>query len=132
MAGSVLRGYAPERVWGNRVLNWLYTLLTFRYTQDLGSGLNLFRLKDLSDHNYLGFDDRMTFNFDLLLDYYTKGTKLKFVPITWTEEDQVTNARNFAVAKRAAGQLLKWRLGQLQFVQQDAGRYTSVPYKGKV
>jgi glycosyltransferase involved in cell wall biosynthesis len=131
MKDSVLKGYAWERVMGNRVFNLMYTLLTFHHTQDLGSGLNLFRLKDLSDHRYLGFDDRMTFNFDLLLDYYTKNTKIKFVPITWTEEDQVTNARNVQVGKRAMGQLLKWRFGQLKFTKQPASNYTSSPYPGK-
>ncbi len=128
MKGSTLRGYAWERIAGNRVFNLMYTVLTGRVTLDLGSGLNLFRLKDLADHRYLGFDDRMTFNFDLLLDYYTKHTRLKFVPITWTEEDQVTNARNVAVGKRAMGQLLKWRLGRLKFEPQPAEKYTSSPY----
>ncbi len=70
----------------------------------------------------------MTFNFDLLLDYYTKHVRLKFVPITWTEEDQVTNARNVAVGKRAMGQLLKWRLGRLKFEPQPTEKYTSSPY----
>lgn len=129
MKGSILKGYAWERIWGNRVFNLMYTILTGRHTLDLGSGLNLFRLKDLADHRYLGFDDRMTFNFDLLLDYYTKHTRLKFVPITWTEEDQVTNARNVAVGKRAMGQLLKWRFGQLKFAPQSADKYTSSPYQ---
>ncbi len=129
MKGSTLKGYAWERIWGNRVFNLMYTVLTGRKTLDLGSGLNLFRLKDLADHRYLGFDDRMTFNFDLLLDYYTKHTRLKFVPITWTEEDQVTNARNVAVGKRAMGQLLKWRLGRLNFSPQPAEKYTSSPYE---
>ena len=132
MKGSTLRGYAWERIWGNRVFNLMYTVLTGRRTLDLGSGLNLFRLKDLADNRFLGFDDRMTFNFDLLLDYYTKHTKLRYVPITWTEEDQVTNARNVAVGRRAMGQLLKWRFGQLNFAPEPAEKYTSSPYKNEV
>jgi dolichol-phosphate mannosyltransferase len=127
--GSKLVGYSWERIWGNRVLNVLYTILSLRKTQDLGSGLNLFRLKDLADHRYLGFNDRMTFNFDLLLDYYTKHTKLKLVPISWYETDQVTNARNMQVAKRAFRQLVLWRFGALKFEQHDASEYQSEPYK---
>jgi dolichol-phosphate mannosyltransferase len=125
--GSQLYGYSWERIWGNRVLNVLYTILSGRRTQDLGSGLNLFRIEDLKDHHFLGFDDRMTFNFDLLLDYYTKHTKLKLVPISWHESDQVTNARNVQVAKRAFRQLMLWRLGRLKFVPQDASKYQSKP-----
>jgi len=129
MKGSDLEGYSGERIWGNRVLNTLYTLITFRRTRDLGSGLNLFRLQDLADHRYLGFNDRMTFNFDLLLDYYSKHTKLAYVPITWHESDQVTNARNFQVAWRAFRQLMLWRVGALKFEQHDAGEYQSKPFK---
>jgi dolichol-phosphate mannosyltransferase len=127
--GSELKGYAWERIAGNRVLNVAYTILSGRKTQDLGSGLNLFRLKDLADHNFLGFDDRMTFNFDLLLDYYTKRTPLELVPIRWYESDQVTNARNVQVAKRAARQLMLWRVGKLKFEPQDASKYQSKPFK---
>ncbi|HSX29837.1 MAG TPA: glycosyltransferase family 2 protein [Candidatus Saccharimonadales bacterium] len=129
MKGADLEGYAKERIWGNRVLNAAYTVLSFKLTRDLGSGLNLFRLQDLADRRYLGFDDRMTFNFDLLLDYYSKGTKLVNIPITWHESDQVTNARNVQVAKRAARQLLLWRVGALKFEPRDAALYQSKPYK---
>ncbi|HEX6462217.1 MAG TPA: glycosyltransferase family 2 protein [Candidatus Saccharimonadales bacterium] len=130
MKGADLEGYSKERIWGNRVLNALYTILSGRHTRDLGSGLNLFRLKDLADHRYLGFNDRMTFNFDLLLDYYTKHVKLAYTPITWHESDQVTNARNFQVAWRAFRQLVLWRFGALKFVPSDAKKYQSKPYKG--
>lgn len=129
MKDSRLSGYAWQRIWGNRVLNITYTILTLKTSMDLGSGLNLFRLKDLSDHRYLGFDSRMTFNIDLLLDYYGKKTKLIFTPITWSESDQVTNARNFQVAWRAFSQLMKWRFGQLHFVEEDPKQFRSKPYK---
>ncbi len=129
MKGSDLAGYSKERIWGNRILNLLYTVVSFRLTRDLGSGLNLFRLKDLADHRYLGFNDRMTFNFDLLLDYYSKHTKLVNVPITWHESDQVTNARNFQVAWRAFRQLMLWRVGALKFEQHEPKEYQSKPYK---
>jgi dolichol-phosphate mannosyltransferase len=129
MKGSRLRGYSWERIWGNRVINVAYSIVAMRKSLDLGSGLNLFRLSDLADHRYLGFDDRMTFNIDLLLDYYSKKTLLKFYPITWTEEDQVTNARNMSVAKRALAQLARWRVGRLPLDKHDVSEYTCTPYK---
>jgi glycosyltransferase involved in cell wall biosynthesis len=130
LPGSTLVGYSWERIWGNRVLNWFYTLMSLRRTVDLGSGLNLLKVADLKDHRYLGFEDRMTFNLDLLLDYYTKHTKIKFTPITWTEEDQVSNARNFDIGIMALEQILKWRFGMLKFEQHDAEEYRSKPYRG--
>jgi dolichol-phosphate mannosyltransferase len=129
MKGSRLKGYSRERIWGNRGINVIYSIVALRKSLDLGSGLNLFRLSDLADHRYLGFDDRMTFNIDLLLDYYSKHTSLKFYPITWQEEDQVTNARNMTIAKIALKQLALWRIGKLPLTKHEASEYTCTPYK---
>lgn len=125
MKGSKLVGYNWKRIWGNRGINWIYSIAALRPSKDLGSGLNLFRLSDLADHNYLGFEDSITFNIDLLLDYFKKKTKLKFVPITWTEEDQVSNARNFAVGKKALSKLTRWRFGKERRTKHEPSDYQS-------
>lgn len=129
MKGSKLKGYSWERIWGNRAINVAYSIMAMRPSLDLGSGLNLFRLRDLQDHRYLGFDSRMTFNIDLLLDYYSKNTKIKFVPITWEESDQVSNARNMTIGKIALRQLFRWRFGRTKFAKHDASEFQSKPYK---
>lgn len=125
MRGSKLVGYSQQRIWGNRAINLAYSVVALRPSHDLGSGLNLFRLKDLKDQRYLGFGDTITFNIDLLLDYFRKDTKLKFVPITWTEEDQVSNARNFKVGSTAVKKLLRWRFGVSELNPQHASHYKS-------
>ena len=125
MKGSKLVGYNWKRIYGNRAINTLYSIVALRPSKDLGSGLNIFRLKDLADHNYLGFGDNITFNIDLLLDYFKKKTKLKFVPITWTEEDQVSNARNFQVGMTALKKLARWRFGKEQRLNRKASYYQS-------
>lgn len=111
MKGSKLSGYSWKRIWGNRVLNIAYTLLMMRKTKDLGSGLNIFKLSALDEKQVINFGDDLGFNFDLLLYLFTSKAKVIFTPITWKEEDQVSNARNFKVAKLAALRLLKWRFG---------------------
>lgn len=115
MKESKLVGYDWKRIWGNKVLNLLYTIISGQKTLDLGSGLNLFKVSTLKDREYLGFGDNMTFNLDLLLHYYSKLSKLRYVPITWREEDQVTNARNFKIARTAISLLFKWRFGLLNY-----------------
>jgi dolichol-phosphate mannosyltransferase len=125
MRGSKLSGYSWQRIWGNRAINFVYTIVALRPSKDLGSGLNLFRLADLADHRYLGFGDTITFNIDLLLDYFKKGTRIKFVPISWREEDQVSNARNFQVGKTAIRKLLRWRFNREKFINRKAGDYQS-------
>ena len=82
-----------------------------RKTYDLGSGLNIFKLSALESNEIINFGDDLGFNFDLLLYLYRKKASIKFIPITWKEEDQVSNARNFKVAKMAVVRLMKWRAG---------------------
>jgi len=127
MRGSKLIGYSWKRIWGNRVINLIYSIVALRPSKDLGSGLNLFRLEDLADHSYLGFGDSITFNIDLLLGYFSKKTPLKFLPITWQEEDQVSNARNFQVGSTALKKLFRWRFGKEERLERSAKDYQSGP-----
>jgi hypothetical protein len=110
---SRLIGYDTRRVIGNKVLNALYSLITFRHLTDLGSGLNFFALSDLDKRNYLNFADKLTFNYELILDLVRRRVSFVYLPITWREEDQVSNARNINIFKTAIGNLLAWRLGRV-------------------
>ena len=110
--GSRLVGYDRKRVAGNRVLNAVYSAVTLRRLQDLGSGLNLFALADLDERAYLRFADGLTFNFELLLDLVRRRVRFAYVPITWREEDQTSNARNVKVFTTGLANLARWRLGR--------------------
>ena len=123
MNGSKLEGYDWKRIAGNKVLNTLYTLLTFRRCRDLGSGLNVFNMKIFKDPTYLEFADKLTFNFELLLFLINKKARIVYWPITWRESDQVSNARNFNIAKIALINLLKWRFGQLNYPKKHNPNY---------
>lgn len=109
---SRLHGYDAKRVWGNRVLNAVYSAVALRRLEDLGSGLNLFALRDLDPSTYLRFADKLTFNYELILDLVARKVPFAFVPITWREEDQVSNARNWNIFRTALRNLALWRLGR--------------------
>ena len=109
---STLLGYDKKRIYGNKVLNALYTILTFKHLEDLGSGLNLFALKDLDKTTYLKFADKLTFNFELILDLVKRNVNFAYLPITWREDDQVSNARNLNIFKIALINLIRWRIGK--------------------
>lgn len=111
MKGSDLRGYNWKRIWGNKVLNLAYSIVMLHRVRDLGSGLNIFKLDALDADRFIDFGDDLGFNFDMLLYLITSKANIKFTPITWKEEDQVSNARNFKIAKLAGLRLLKWRFG---------------------
>lgn len=110
--GSKLIGYDAKRIYGNKVLNLIYSIVTLRSCKDLGSGLNLFALKDMDKRTYLEFADKLTFNFELLLDLIKRKVNFAYHPITWREEDQVSNARNWNIFRTALVNLFQWRFGK--------------------
>ncbi|MNL40994.1 hypothetical protein D3C87_1633790 [compost metagenome] len=79
--------------------------------EDLGSGLNVFNVSSFDLHRVTGYSNGFTFNMDLLLDTIEKRLSFQYSPITWTEFDQVSNARNFKVGWATLKTLLRWRLG---------------------
>ena len=110
--GSTLLGYDRKRILGNKILNAIYTVVTGKRCEDLGSGLNVFALSDLDKSSYLNFADKLTFNYELLLDLVNRKVNFAYVPITWREEDQVSNARNVSVFKTALHNLWDWKIGK--------------------
>jgi glycosyltransferase involved in cell wall biosynthesis len=111
MKGSTLSGYSWKRIAGNRILNVLYSIVILHTTKDLGSGLNIFKLSVLDEDQFIKFGDDLGFNFDMLLYLFKSKSKITFTPITWKEEDQVSNARNLKIAKLAVIRLIRWRFG---------------------
>ena len=111
--GSTLIGYDAKRIYGNKVLNLIYSIVTLRSCKDLGSGLNLFALQDMDKRTYLEFADKLTFNFELLLDLIKRKVNFAYHPITWREEDQVSNARNWNIFRTALVNLFQWRFGKI-------------------
>lgn len=110
--GARLHGYDGKRILGNRVLNLLYSIGTFRPLTDLGSGLNLFALSDLDSRTYLRFGDKLSFNYELILDLVRRRVAFRYLPITWREEDQASNARNVRVFTDGLAILARWRFGR--------------------
>ncbi len=94
MLASRIKGYAPHRILANVAFNGIYSALTARALWDLGSGLNLYRRRFLERRLWEGCADDLTFNYHLLLRSAAHpDVSLAFTPISWREEDQVSNAK---------------------------------------
>lgn len=93
MKGSTLGGYSKFRTFGNRVYNIFFSIFLNKKILDLGAGLNLYNVDMLKDKFYHKFPDKLTFNCYMLLaaNYYKH--KIKFFPISWREDDQVSNVK---------------------------------------
>ena len=106
--------YQTSRVIGNKALNIVFTLLTRHKTKDLGSGLNVFRISDIKQIDFISLTNSFNFNVELLLNFYSKKINFLYSPITWIESDQVSNARNFRVAFDMLKSLTRWLFNMKQ------------------
>ncbi len=93
MPGSKLEGYSAFRTFGNIVYDFLFAFVLGRRIYDLGSGLNMYSVKMLRSGFYKKFRDDLMFNYLMIMasDYY--GHDIKYYPISWREDDQVSNVK---------------------------------------
>ena len=93
MRGSRLEGYSKFRTFGNIVYNFIYAFVTRQRIFDLGSGLNLYKTSMLEDEFYLKFPDNLMFNYTMILASHYYKHDVIFYPVSWREEDQVSNVK---------------------------------------
>ena len=103
MRGSRLMGYSRVRTVGNHAYNLIFSAAARRRLHDLGSGLNLFRLERFAGGTHRRFADDLTFNYHLSLYMVDAGWRLRFVPISWREEDQRSNVKLVQQGLRTLG-----------------------------
>ena len=78
---------------GNIIFNLLFSLFSKNKIHDLGSGLYIIKTLVFNDKKYLNFPDNLTFNYYLTLYMAKNNYTLKYFPISWKEEDQVSNVK---------------------------------------
>jgi dolichol-phosphate mannosyltransferase len=100
MQGSTLSGYSAIRTLGNLCFNLIFSAVTGRRIRDLGSGLNLFGRAVFTDPLVAYCADDLRFNVFLLLGLIDRGYRITFFPISWREDDQVSNVRIVSQALR--------------------------------
>lgn len=90
---SKLIGYSKFRTYGNIAVNLMASVVTGRMIYDTGAGLNIYARGSFVDRDYLTFPNDLTFSTCLLFDCIRKKYSFHFFPLSWREEDQVSNAR---------------------------------------
>jgi len=103
MAGSRLEGYSRVRQIGNRVFNVVFSLALRRRVADLGSGLNVFGRAVFPREITAHLPDDLHFNAYLLAAMVDRDLRLLFFPISWREDDQVSNVRMASQALQTLG-----------------------------
>lgn len=113
--GSKITGYSKFRIFGNLIFNWIYSLVVFKSVSDMGSGLNLYKTSIIQAGFYKFMPDDLTFNNCMLLATYAHNMKVHFEPISWREEDQVSNASLFNQSKKLVRYLLLYVFNKKTF-----------------
>lgn len=132
MRGSRLQGYSLLRTVGNVVYNLLFSLVALRRISDLGSGLNMYRLAPLREFYYRTFPDDLTFNYVMLLGSYHARQRVRFFPISWREDDQVSNVRLFRQAFKVLSLLGGYCFGRGGFLRRDLRTRPIAAYTGQI
>jgi glycosyltransferase involved in cell wall biosynthesis len=107
--GSRPVNYSAFRIFGNHVFNIFMSLVSGRRVLDLGAGLNIYSCEYLKNRFYLYFPNDLSYNVFLLLYGIYSKSRFEFFPLTWREEDQVSNAKLFKQSRtmlKLAGQYI--------------------------
>lgn len=127
---SRLEGYSAFRTFGNNVYNTIFSAVCGRRIYDLGSGLNMYDVRILNDGFFRLFPDDLTFNYYMALAHTYFHHRFEFFPITWRENDQLSNVKLFNQAMRVLRLLMDFTLDKEEFFKRDhrmrkIERYTS-------
>lgn len=122
---SKLGNYSAFRTFGNRVYNMLFSIGIHKKVYDLGSGLNMYKVSSLNREYYKKFPDNLTFNYCMVMaiDYYKQ--KVVFFPISWREDDQVSNVKLFSQAINVLSMLGSYVINKSKFMK---GEHREVSY----
>lgn len=129
MKGSKLHNYSAVRVLGNHVMNAFVSVICLRRITDLGSGLNLYNRKYLESRFYMFFSNGLTFNNYMLFSGVHSRSSFAFFPISWGEDDQVSNAKMFRQAMEIVSMALKFRLRPKSLFAGRPNQYSRMAYE---
>ena len=130
--GSRLQGYSFIRTLGNIIYNKIFSFGTNYKISDLGSGLNLYRVQSLKSKYFGKFPDDLTFNYVMILASIHFKQKIKFFPISWREEDQISNVRLFKQAFKVLSILFKFTTNKNKFLSSDMRSSKLKLYSSKI
>lgn len=119
MKGSQLKGYSKFRIFGNKVYNSLFSFVLRKKIYDLGSGLNLYKVDSLKEQYYDKFPDNLEFNYCMVMAISSYQQTYQFIPISWREEDQISNVKMASQAFSVLWMLFRYMIFRKKFLVSD-------------
>ncbi len=132
MKGSQLKGYSRLRVCGNYGFNWMFSAVVHKKIKDLGSGLNMYKVSTLASGYFMKYPDTLYFNDFMILSSCYYGQDMLFYPISWREEDQVSNNRLWSFSCSLLKMLWGYVKNKKQYMEQDMRSSKTEKYTARV
>ena len=129
--GAKLIGYSKFRIFGNRVFNTIFSIGLRKKILDLGSGLNMYKVSILNNKYYSKYPDNLTFNCYMLLAAKEYKQDIKFFPITWREEDQVSNVKMASQATNTLKLIITYVFKKKKFFEKEHREKIHENYSGE-
>ena len=132
MKGSKLYGYSLLRTFANWCFNLWFSIVTGRYIRDLGSGLNMYKIDSIKSRYYFRYPDKMFFNDVMILGSSYYNQKIKYFPISWKEDDQVSNVKLFNFGLELLRMSFRYLFQRNTYMQCDMREKTIYNYSYQV
>lgn len=126
---SKLLGYSKFRTLGNKVFNFLFSVIVKNKVYDLGSGLNIYSISFIKDSKINNFANNLTFNVYLLLYSIFTKQKIIFFPLTWSELDQISNAKVISQGFTTIGILKDYYKSPIELFDKNNSNINKYEYK---
>lgn len=132
MKGSKLIGYSKLRIIGNYGFNLLFSAVVGKRIKDLGSGLNIYKVETLKTRYFMKYPDTLYFNDLMILASCYYGHNMLFYPISWREEDQVSNNKLISFSQSLLKMLSQFVIRKEAYLNQDLRTKKVEKYEAKV
>ncbi len=126
--GSRLVNYSGFRIFGNHVFNAFMSLCCGRRVYDLGAGLNIYSTEYLSNGFYRYFPNDLSYNVFLLLYGVYSKSRFEFFPLSWREEDQVSNAKLFKQSRTMLGLAARYVFDRKDLFADVPNKWSEIDY----
>lgn len=128
---SKLVNYSGFRIFGNHIFNAFMTVALRKKITDLGAGLNMYSTEFLKSGFYMYFINSLTFYVYLLIYIVHSKADFTFFPLTWREDDQISNAKFFKQSIEILKITFGYLFGRNRFEPID-NEYSTIDYQSEV
>jgi len=128
---SKLINYSGFRIFGNHVFNFFISFMVGRRLTDLGSGLNLYKTQYLKNKFFMNFPNNLTYNVYMLLYGVFSKSEFTFFPLSWREEDQISNAKMFKQSKEILQLTLQYIINKKKLFSGEDNNFSAIDYQSE-